>query len=209
VVQFDAMTRREFFTRSIVLVSVVLLIATCMGWAVSYSWPHYIPLFRGQRRHVYVGFEDGMLVLRHNRLVGPGDARMVTPWWESTWAQDAFTLTVLAGPKGQMSDILVRPDPLQFCWFARVGNVFAPRLTLLDAAGNTVTVQARMSQVDVALWLLVVLFAPAPLLWYRARQQQRVMPGHCRTCGYDLRATPDRCPECGAMPVAHSSRPTG
>src|SRR5688500_20402283 len=93
------MTRREFFTRSIVLVSVVLLLATCMGWAVSYSWPHYIPLFRGQRRHVYVGFVDGMLVLRHNRIVGPGDARMVTLWWECSWSQDAFTFTVLSGPK--------------------------------------------------------------------------------------------------------------
>jgi hypothetical protein len=54
-------------------------------------------------------------------------------------------------------------------------------------------------------WRLFLASIPLPLIWIKVRRAQvesRRRRGLCRSCGYDLRATPDRCPECGAVPAA-------
>jgi hypothetical protein len=74
------------------------------------------------------------------------------------------------------------PDPaidsiLNFLWFSQ-GNSHA---------------------IGMPLWLCAILFG---YLGVRARRRARKPePGFCHVCGYDLRATPDRCPECGAVPA--------
>lgn len=48
-------------------------------------------------------------------------------------------------------------------------------------------------------WSLALLFALLPLrrLTFFFRRRLRRSHGHCPICNYDLRSSPDRCPECG------------
>lgn len=58
----------------------------------------------------------------------------------------------------------------------------------------------RSMQVTVPWWFLMLVLAVAPARWAQRRRRERreaMMAGRCRGCGYDLRATPEQCPECG------------
>ena len=58
-------------------------------------------------------------------------------------------------------------------------------------------------------WLVVLLSAVPPLRWgLRTRQRRhRARVGLCLHCGYDLRASTERCPECGKpVPAGHISK---
>jgi predicted Zn-ribbon and HTH transcriptional regulator len=49
--------------------------------------------------------------------------------------------------------------------------------------------------------LLVMLSATGLVIAARRLLVRPRIAGHCRACGYDLRATPGRCPECGTIPA--------
>lgn len=79
-----------------------------------------------------------------------------------------------------------------------------------DGSGWSYRQPHHVKTPDLERWVVPVWpLALVPLLvcaWeirrYRSRSSARlrVAAGLCRACGYDVRATPDRCPECGTVP---------
>jgi hypothetical protein len=86
-------------------------------------------------------------------------------------------------------------------WFSSfLGIVFWVRRSAVSPGFYTATIR----QVAVPWWFVSALSAMAALALIRLtivqRRRSRFGRGICQSCGYDLRATPDRCPECGTVP---------
>jgi hypothetical protein len=66
------------------------------------------------------------------------------------------------------------------------------------------TRQVGFGAVVIPFYAVLLATVILPTWWLLTRRRQR-KPGTCPRCGYDLRATPDRCPECGAVPAGKKS----
>jgi hypothetical protein len=88
-----------------------------------------------------------------------------------------------------------------------------PGITMIDVArqrtfdnfdGSMLTYHLTGRRAWIPYWLVVAItgLLPAWRTFARHRRSRRSLLNLCPACGYDLRATPNRCPECGAVPTA-------
>jgi hypothetical protein len=113
-----------------------------------------------------------------------------------------YLLVIYQGGPGMIPKIGAHPDRWEFYFDPPLKGVpilwnFSILPTYFGRPGIP---NFRVRRVTVPLWVLVLVSGipwASRHIWKRLHYRAT---GSCHVCGYDLRATPDRCPECGTIP---------
>lgn len=135
------------------------------------------------------------------RFGGPSHTAMVgcmgsSAWWTFWLDADTQRRGFAAGSHESRNTYFSGPPTLEMNWLgfsAHTGRTDPTHTSPFGGNRPYVTV-------IIPHWMLAAAAGVLPAWWMiRRRRASRLRPGHCRRCGYDLRATPDRCPECGQV----------
>jgi len=123
------------------------------------------------------------------------------PLWEGMMGSRRYTLVTA---RGGLQLWITPPDP------TAIYQELIPIGNASDPAGSKIFGLAGLSLrrsgspfntqlITVPFWLFAAISAIPPLLALRRKLHERRCRklARCPSCGYDLRATPDTCPECG------------
>jgi hypothetical protein len=173
-------------------VSLLLCIATVVMWVRSYwredSWCNYLPPVGKNSlvRAVSVGSSDGMVIAYSTQI----EFRYSQYGWEA-----GHTTTEPSDLSRPLNN-LVRRGGYSY-HFGIYYHGFSQKPGRYDGS--------EFTQVIFPFWMPTTILVILPLIELRhvlrwRKWRYRRLHGMCLTCGYDLRATPDRCPECGTIP---------
>jgi hypothetical protein len=173
------------------LLCAVLVVMWVRSWFVGDSWIW-----------LYVAVADERTEESSHRFIKSGWGRLhVGTSWDLAGTGTATPRAWHHGYVGHFARGRAGPESTMRAgtpWWARLG-VFWYHWPARTMAGKLVRVERG---VEARYWVLVAATAAMPLSrlggWmHRRRVRRRVALGLCPRCGYDLRATPGRCPECG------------
>jgi hypothetical protein len=167
--------RRRLFNFA-TAISLLLCVATAALWARSCSYLDDVQLYPRKDRLWLLRSADGRIYMQQTRANADVFRGRRAEYWTGELAR-------------------VRYSYLVFSW--RAGAFAYGRTSFPLAGGTALTHVCLMPHA-----LPVAMLAALPAWWLRIAlrcraHDRRRREGLCPTCGYDLRANPERCPECG------------
>jgi hypothetical protein len=189
------MTRR--LLNLVTALSLLLCVAACVLWARSYRY--YDVRWIGWTRATGQRTAGGDLVSVQN---WPGSMRFYL--YQVTDADDGFWRWTMRVPRTGLHTLAItrRSDQPGQQWSSGDAGFAAGHTehTPWQTAGGTARRYVEWTA-QAPHWFLASATAPLPLAWcaFYLRRRRRTHERLCPNCGYDLRATPDGCPECGAI----------
>jgi hypothetical protein len=229
------MMRMKWLARIVLNVTTVASLALCVGtvvlWVRSYWVLEYAGrVWRGYDERLAWEHRQNIMVNGGGVLLQSGDSWNSTEWVRSADAEfdDQYKPGIhyyhrsvhdldppLAYPKvdgegdgPHEQDI----DGGHQTWFGLLG--FKWCRGSIDGAKTGVFRRGSKAWLEavVPLWSLALMTSLLPAVRVaagvrRRRARRALAAGVCRHCGYDLRATPNRCPECGKPVVSQAGPP--
>jgi len=122
--------------------------------------------------------------------------------WQFIGASEQWMRTVPMPPYGLHWNIGYNyPDPRQPNKYAfdKFGFLMVREHFTSTAGRWSMKFAEDTDGAGVPYWFLSLITVILPIRWFIVfrRMRRQLRPGLCRFCGYDLRASPQRCPECG------------
>jgi hypothetical protein len=188
------MTRRLFTILRVL--SLVLLVATVAAWVRSYWVGDYI------RVHAPIGSGGsvGHRITHFWSAGGQVKVERVDVTMPATPANEDFAIF---GAFSSRAWDVTEPEPRDFFYPPQGPTDVLAGLRVATHDRQVGSATVRGWGVIVPLWLPVLLLTLPTVATVRSRRRRKAnaRAGLCPQCGYDLRATPARCPECGMVPV--------
>jgi hypothetical protein len=199
------------FRRFILNAATVLSLLMCAGvvglWVRSYWRTDRLSWSRDSPPEVFAGGAVSRLVAERGRIAFVQNLNVECVWFMP------MTPGFTSSPGPALASASVARGLIDWparCWFPPGGEVRTAdvhRFAGFERGHYTVVEPYNLYLLAEDVWavplpFVAAVFALLPALRLRAsvRGRRRWRIGHCPHCGYDLRATPDRCPECGVVP---------
>jgi hypothetical protein len=195
---------RDLSTLSAAL-SLLLFLAVCFVWARSYTTWY---LVGGSGRISYGPSSDEAHAVHYDSATVNGglgisvaEYRFVTPGRKPDPGMPRFRIGSMGAGQGSSGG----PTAKRFLGFVWVDDDVVMGGPLRDGEDTTFL---RHRWLKIPFWFIAALTLLLPARWFLhwRRGRRRQAAGLCSHCGYDLRVTPERCPECGTVPKGHRRR---